>query len=277
MALVRNTRTGKHPIVLHATGRNGRSGAWALLCQEVMRLHAASPPQEWHNYSAYELFTWSTFEPGQTCLERCCKAMGVPLTVRRAPEPGVWRNITKIPLTVEFLQRCKADYVIGLDALDVLLLDHPSDIVFRFQTQFEPQGTRLLFNAAMMPWPRRTGLPSDACMGFELQKFDERDRHLNAGAWVGRRDYALEFWQGVLDMIEHDWPHEVRNSEQIAVRAAAFPDHYPKLDIDRQCRIFQHMEGGKKDLEGLHPALTSSMVCQPPPVPRRTVNQGART
>lgn len=261
MALVRNIRTGTQPIVLHATGRNGRSGPWALLRQEVIDHLAADPPSPVEAPGTWAAFTWSTFDPGQTCLERCLMAIGAPLAVMRIPDPGVWRNILKIGLTVAFLEQTDAEYVVGLDATDVLVLEHPSEVVARFARHFEPAGCRLLFNAANFPWPRRRNMPCDACLDFELTAFDDRDRHLNAGCWVARRDYALGFWREVKEMVESpEWPHEFRNSEQIPVRACAFPGRYPQLDIDRRCAIFQHMEAGKKALQALVPGLTSSMV-----------------
>ena len=259
--MVANCRTNTRPIVLHATGRNGRTTAWALLKQEVLKQLAASPPARIPLGCSFDLFTWSSFET-LTCLECCCQAIGAGLTVLRIPEPGMWTNVLKIPLTVEFLTTSEADYVVGLDALDILLLAHPSEIVYRFREHFEPNGTRLLFNAACFPWPRRKDTPADACMAFELESFGEVDRHLNAGAWVGEREYALSFWRGVDELVKSDdWPHQYRYSEQMAVRAAAFPDCYSQLDIDRRCVIFQHMEGGKRDLRALEPErLTSSMV-----------------
>lgn len=259
--MVTNHRTGTYPIVLHATGRNGRTTAWALLKQEVLRELAASPPAPVSLDVTFDLFTWSSLEE-LTCLERCCQAIETGLMILRIPDPAIWTNVLKVPLTIEFLEASQADYIIGLDALDILLLAHPSEIVQRFRAKFEPVGTRLLFNASCFPWPRREGTPADACMAFEMEKFDETDRHLNAGAWIGEREYALSFWREVQALLEsEDWPHVYRYSEQMPVRTAAFPDCYPEVDIDRRCRIFQHMEGGKRDLRALDPErLTSSTV-----------------
>ena len=259
--MVRNTRTGTTPIVLHATGRNGRLNSWALLKQEVLAVLEADPPVSVDPGASWALFTWSTLD-WETCLEACCRVIGCDLTVMRVPDPGLWQNVMKIDLTVSFLRRCRADYVVGLDALDVLMLGHPSEIVCRYREQFEPLGCQLMFNASVMPWPKR-GTICDECLDFEMTFEATPDRHLNAGAWVGRRDYALAFWEGVMALRSSpDWPHEYRHSEQIVVRTHAFPTHYPDVDIDRHCVIFQHMEAGKTDLLTLDARLTSGMVRQ---------------
>lgn len=260
MVMVRNIRTGGEPVVLHATGTNGRSGAWALLKDEVLRIMSAEPPQAVPLDCTYALLTWSSVA-WPTCLERCCEAIGVEPVVMRVPDPDVWQNILKIELTLEFLSGCTADYVIGLDAFDVLLLAHPSEVVRRYREAFEPAGTRLLFNAACRAWPGPGKGPTDACLSFELQTFPARDRHLNAGAWVGRTSYVATFWRSVADLVASEkWPREYRHSEQIPVRAAAFPGHYPALSLDTGCSIFQHMEGGKKDLMALDGRITSGIV-----------------
>jgi hypothetical protein len=203
--------------------------------------------------------TWSNRRRG-TILENCLKDLyGItdtygrqseraPAELDEKPEFWVlgrdvvrWRNAEKIRLTVAALEACTTKFVVGLDAFDVMLTMHPDEVVHRFLQEFyEVDGCRMLFNGGVKPWP--TGeLVTAACDAFE---FGQRGlcRHLNAGCWVADREYALEFWKLVETALNRVLlPDNLLGFEQPLVRATAFPQCAPMVQVDAFSHIFQHM------------------------------------
>jgi len=84
---------------------------------------------------------------------------------------------------------------------------------------------------------------------FERAQFmGKRAKHLNAGAWVGEREYILEFYKKVQKVEREKLFHTMyRFMEQPSVRAVAYPEHYPELMVDIDSVVFQHMLLGVTD------------------------------
>jgi len=215
---------------------------------EVFKRLRAEPPARRLDLN-FEVITWSTSE-AVTCLEQCFEHIDAPLTVLRADQE-TWQNTRKPELALEHLRGSAADYIIGLDAYDVLCTAHPEEIAARFIAGFESQGAELLFNAANIFYPLAGRVPALLeCEEFE-RGFPERHRHLNAGCWVGRREFVLGFLEEVISAGKTvKMPIGYSTREQPLVRYCAFPHGYPEIDTDRRCEIFQHMNGAWGQLEG---------------------------
>jgi FkbM family methyltransferase len=196
--------------------------------------------------SDVEIVTWSSYD-APTLLESVCSRLDIPLTVLRPDNVVEWSNMLKPQLLLDHLDRSTAKYIIGLDADDVVLLDSPDEIVRRFEDLYPD--TKLLYNAAKVRWPRKSCPPVHKCDAFE-RTFKARCKHLNAGAFIGEREYVKEFYKQVMAVERDKIFHTVyRRMEQPSVRVAAFPDNYPSVNVDRDCAIFQHMLSGVDDLE----------------------------
>ena len=191
-----------------------------------------------------EVITWSSYDH-ETLLERCMGRLGVPVTVLR-PD-GEWTNVEKINLLVDYLPKCKAKYVIGLDADDVIMIDSPDSIIERWKETY-PE-SKLLYNGGHQRWPKRYCPPTRDCDRFEQVTFEGKwSKHLNAGAWVGEREYVLEFYKKVQAVEREKLFHTMyRFMEQPSVRAVAYPDNYPQVMVDTDSVIFQHMLRGVTD------------------------------
>jgi len=229
---MKNTYTNTEPIVYHAPGKTRRLPMWGRLVHGEFSSTIVDCP-------SFDVITWSTTN-GETTVEKSLRSIGCNVTVLRKPKE-TWSNIDKVFLTVDFARQSSADYIIGLDAFDVILTEHPSHIVKRFVDGFDCD---LLFNASNGTWPKGVKAMKEAD-DFELE-FAGKNRHLNAGCWIGKREYVIEFFEKV-KRVERDiiFATRYRGTEQTSVKLAAFPLEYPKVDIDRGCIIFQHMRGYK--------------------------------
>ena len=233
-----NTYTGGFPIVLHAPGQMRKHEMWTQIVRAVETFMPVTVSAD------VEVVTWSSYDT-PTLLESVCAKLEIPLTVLRSK--GEWYNMLKPFLLLEHLKTSTAKYIIGLDADDVVLLDSPDEIVRRFEDLYPD--TSLLFNASKVRWPKKCCPPVHACDAFE-RTFKARCKHLNAGAFIGRREYVADFYRQVMDVERDKIFHTAyRRMEQPSVRVAAFPHNHPDVDIDRDCAIFQHMLSGVDDLE----------------------------
>jgi len=234
---LRNTYTNTEPIVYHAPGATRRSRLWGEL--QKYRANGDKPPRK--TDISWAVITWSTSE-SKSVLEASLACFGGAPIVLGRDSIGQWENRHKLDLTVTALSMLDVDVVIGLDAYDVVLLDHPSEIVNRFKRM----PWDIVFNASPKPWPADHAEPLvQASLDHE---YDLRGkyRHINAGAWVAKRSAALSFFQraAAVDTSASVYPW----SEQIAVRRAWEESGFDSgIGVDSTCYIFQHMRG-KGDL-----------------------------
>jgi hypothetical protein len=122
---------------------------------------------------------------------------------------------------------------------------HPDEIVRRFVAwpylnQSSSIMPKMMFNASVVRWPQDE--PMLKAQDEMERHIVEKSRRLNAGAWIAERNYAASFWEEVGNVDMEAFRKGHRLSEQAAVRyIARDEDHFPDVQIDRNCRIFQHM------------------------------------
>jgi hypothetical protein len=224
---LKNVLFGTEPIVAHCPGP--LHDGWRYFADAVCSAPVAPHP---HRESATVL-TWNNgLRPDKPngILEQCVARHGCRVLVLGS---GVhpWSNVVKLRLTAEALQQIHTDFVIGLDSGDVLLVDHPDEIVSRFRQHFRCD---LLFNATgARCWPE---LPAFVMSESTRPEADAAaGRHwLNAGAFVGRTAFCHEYFAALARLAEErGFP-----DDQYAVKAT-WPDWYPRVQLDYRCRIFQ--------------------------------------
>ena len=145
------------------------------------------------------------------------------------PQYCQWDNRDKIKYIIDALDRVTSEYVLILDANDVLLEDN---LIMTLKA-FIDSGKRLIYNATRSNYPEvRIGIVKD----FKKRgKF----RYFNAGCCIGYTEYAKKFYRHALKYIDIDNPWK---SEQYIIRHA-FRDRRRYVDFDWQCKIFQTVAG----------------------------------
>ena len=177
-----------------------------------------------HNYTSESL------------LERNLNYLGVDLHVinRRIRK---WSNYQRVRWFLQYMKDvCTTDYVLHLDAKDVILRDNPMRIV----EAFSQYGCDLLYCATKFNCDYK-------CMPLKQQwaDFVHFGRYLNAGVWMGRRAFAIDVYENVMGYLgngrdEHFYRNERRfakkfphgvTSDQAILRYLE-PIYHPQLAID---------------------------------------------
>jgi len=100
-----------------------------------------------------------------------------------------WSNYFKFDLTVNYLKNLNVDYVVGCDSHDALLLNDPNDML----NKFVALDCEMLFNGERRFYPD-VGDITSLWKENEYKRFGGRYPFLNAGAWIAKRDFAINFF-----------------------------------------------------------------------------------
>jgi hypothetical protein len=141
---------------------------------------------------------------------------------------GTWSNLKKIGYVNTSLKEVETDYVLILDAFDVLIAHPLDDIVNRF----DEYGKKLLFNATKNNYPN-----------LLIDMVADRDfrgefRFLNAGCCFGKTQYAKEFYAKAKVLLDDETIENPKKSEQLIIRHA-FKNATDDVDFDWKCDVFQ--------------------------------------
>lgn len=202
-----NNLTKTYPIIAHCPGEE--TPLWNQLVKNVKKIQ-----------TDLTIITWNNLEHESILEKSCnCHVLGKGITN--------WNNRMKICLTAEFLENCKSNYVMGIDAFDAIVLDDPIKIL--------PIKQKMLFNATNGSFPTMPNIEI-----FDNSIRNNYYKHLNAGVWIGETTFCLKFFKQAEKLSKTDFRHP--HSEQFIIRQmAAF--HYPFVDIDSNCTFFQLIDG----------------------------------
>lgn len=220
---------GTHPIVAHCPGPVDAYVGWQTFVEAALGTATEpNPPRE-----SFTLLTWHgpdrSYKPNGL-MERSAARFGCPVNVVGGSKES-WVNRDKLRLTAATLQDVTTEYVIGLDSSDVVLLEHPDEMVRRFRRDF---ACDLLFNATGSEcWP-----PLPEFIMYESSLPHARRTQgrcwLNAGCWVGRTSFCREYFA---DLAKAAPVAGFECSDQ-AICKRAWPRWYPRVQIDDFCQIF---------------------------------------
>jgi hypothetical protein len=215
--------------VLH---RNGNPPNWRGAWEQVVSAFFAEPREADPPCPELTVLTWNS-RPGKGVLEQCLDARGIPHVVLGRNLP-VWRNCYKLYLTADVLPRVSTPYVMALDADDVLVVDSLPAILRAYQAF----GCDIVFGAERQSWP-----DVEAIARFERSIAESDYRHLNSGAWIGRTEACVRFFDDCLhedvgDILRAKRTFTMLYDDQGLTRKA-FRRHHPRTQLDYRCRIFQ--------------------------------------
>lgn len=180
-------------------------------------------------------------------LERACTRLGMRDHDTIGSGVSPWRMSQKYILLRDYLRNICKEYVLYLDAYDVLLFDDPSVLLQRFLSY----DCKLVFMGESTPYPgsfaeleerEREIAGREGCLPFY--------RYLNDGAFIGRRDYIL----GILEEMDidddryymrpSDWdttPSEREDGKVFDAQLTArrwYADYYPDIKLDYWADLF---------------------------------------
>jgi hypothetical protein len=155
------------------------------------------------------------------------KGNGIPF-LNAAKKGGSWNNLKKIGYINTSLKEVETEYVLILDAADVLLTGSLEGIIERFNEC----GKKLLFNATKSNYPN-----------LLIDRIADRDfrgefRFLNAGCCFGETQYAKEFYAKAKALLEDETIENPKKSEQLIIRHV-FKEVTDEVDFDYKCSVFQ--------------------------------------
>lgn len=215
------------PIVIHCPGPLHEG--WTFFTEAVL-----SAPVSCHRTrESATFFTWnngSRPDKPNGLVETCIARYGHEIQVLgQGLVP--WRNVLKLQMIAEALQQVSTEFIVGLDSGDVLLVEHPDEVVRRFREHFTCD---LLFNATGSAcWPE---LPQFVM--FEKSRpnaaLAQGRCWLNAGAFVGRTEFCRNYFASLAE-----YAAKTSAPDDQTVVKATWPDWYPKVQIDDRCQIFQ--------------------------------------
>ena len=190
-----------------------------------------------HNYPAVPL------------TERCLSHLGITGYQVLGRDISQFRNFYKIPLVLDYLKKhSTAEYILHLDARDVLLVDDPKIIVDRFTASFSCD---ILFNAEKGSNPGfALGLPAEDQQKIQtIEQFEQSTYtgpffYLNSGCFIGSRTAIVEMLEEAVT--QEGFLVSFPNSDQGIIRDI-HRRWYPRIQIDHQCHIFQSLYRIKKE------------------------------
>jgi len=154
-----------------------------------------------------------------------------------------WENLLKIRLTLDFLERSTAEYILHLDGGDVAICGDPVTVVERFEAR---RDCELLLGAELEPWPGYQELrrcEEDVDKIARIEQFERTHatgpyRHLNSGCYIGRRLFLRRFLNDAWDLRGFLHSPEFQGSDQVLFREL-YRTHYPAVRLDERAEIFQ--------------------------------------
>ena len=179
----------------------------------------------------------------KSILEANLDYLGVkPLIVLTDPRLP-WRNTFKIEMINDYFNsgKCKTEYFMFCDAIDVIFIDDPQRVIDIFLT----------FNCEAL-FMSTHSMDGYNCMPEVKEKVDEinqgNNRYLNSGVYIGKTSFIKELFQEALKYIE---PHGVtmdgyrqylqsnpknypQGSQDQDIIRYLEPKFYPRLKVDYQ-------------------------------------------
>jgi hypothetical protein len=272
--IVRNLLTQTTPAVLHC---NGNPPEWRPHWPGIVDAFFAEAHQPCDPVPDLTVMTWNS-RPDKSLLERCLDARNIPHLVL-GKQVTRWRPYVKLFLNAEALARVETEYVMAMDASDVLMVGCPGDVL----AAFKAMGCDLLFSSERNSYPKAPFLYE-----FEKSIGEGPYRHLNSGAWIGRTEACRRFFEECARednsdiLAAHPAKHVVADDQ--GVTRKTFRRLHPLARLDYHCEIFQSMfkvpvEGELSIVAGAIaadrgiPARATAPAAATPPRPRGVLQQ----
>lgn len=179
------------------------------------------------------VFTCDYSYPPTDCsfLEASCNRVGIEL--HKFGQGASWPSYTdRLRDGADFLKGRSKKYALFLDSADTYVLDPAEVIVAKFKQFNAP----FVFSAERNCWPQ-------ADLAHHFLGNGTPYRFLNAGAWMGEREWIIENMRKVWDKYQAQW----REDDTRCLVEAMIQGDIPDAVIDHNCEIFMSYYGYQKD------------------------------
>jgi hypothetical protein len=214
------------PVAVHIPGRWYERNKKSL--QLLHCLHSA-PQARIRPVDGLSVVTWNS-SPDRSLLEMQCEREGLELSVLgRGIEQ--WENGLKGSLLVEFAKGVQTEFVLAMDAFDVVIQGDLSRCV----EELKRQECEVLFGAEIGSFPSDESFES-----FEEARYVPPWQHLNSGLMVARTSFLADL------SLVGGWG----KCDQATWRKMHL-SLYPKIKLDDHCRCFQNLNCYRRNLDDL--------------------------
>ena len=226
--MLKNLTFNTFPTVIHAQGPHDNKPYW----QPIRDAFFALPKKNILLPKDLTILTWNNGHSAMGVFEKSMAHLGIPCLVLGEGIEN-WENSKHKPsLTFEALKNIQTEYVMGVDSRDAILIDDPSILLNKFLSLFDCE---LVFSADLMNWPN---IP-------EFKKFEDKCakdfhsdyKYLNSGAFIGKRDFCLEFFK----VASETPPSPKAPKADQGIFKRVFMEFYPKVQLDYHCHLFQNI------------------------------------
>ena len=229
---IKNLILNSSPLFAHAQGRVHRTEEWLDIVRQE-NLIKKKPSKE---------ITFVTFIQGDIdfCLPIQFEKSNIEYK-NLVPKNGEqWVNKNKIKYLSDAIDSIKTEYIVCLDALDILCAEDLSGLVDIFK-KFDSD---ILYNASRINYPPFSKLVNKQWVSIEkeydIQDTDSPYRYLNAGAFIGKTKKVSSFYKFLKEK-EMDKDYQTNDkSEQVRVRYGRKKyEEKERINIDTECVMFQ--------------------------------------
>ena len=218
----KNKLSGNLVPIVHANGPAKHTKEW----DAAVSWYFSEQPCKGELSEELTVITWS-IPKEVTLLENCFKQLNLSDRLIVIPMKQPFNFLDKIRKMHKYLSMVKTKYVMALDATDVMVLGF--DACNEVLNKFRRKEAKCVFSAEIPQWPNlETGQGIGELHGGnplelgewkeELAKVRELEstyewlgspfQHLCSGAWIGEREYMLDFYKECMDIIPEGWWEE---------------------------------------------------------------------
>lgn len=235
-----NKKTKSRPAIIHCPGMNNPNNEKALECWRIFRSISKNAKSRQPADTEIVLCTNKVDSEAETCLKSC--GMNYTILGRDIRD---WRNAYKINLIFEHIKTCNSKQILYIDSFDSILV---SDICICDKILSEKK-CKMIFGSETEFYPRCPSL-------YEVEMFEKTISPneyfaLNSGCWVGETaflrtilDDMVEIEIGISEHLKKNKGHiderRITNSDQFRWHIA-YKKHYPKIQLDHYCKLFQNI------------------------------------
>ena len=242
-----NVSLNSYPILLHHHGSRRWNKIGRQMSKDYFRHMDAEGIPGHKMGDNLTIITWDTREDTKTHFECGLEKQGTFPVLKLAQGKEYCQEL-KVQELCNALDTglVTTEYVLCCDGYDVVMMDSPMEIVKRFEEQFDCDA---LFNAEGWNHPPKD-CPQDLTdFQHSAVPADNPYQFLNSGVMIAK----TAFLKSIVSDLRNTKPYD-RQDDQ-ALWKMIYQKHYPRIQTDYLCKIFQSTAWSKK-LEKNYPGMS---------------------